>query len=416
MHDITIGIAILLLENNLKKPTKSMHQFETILPKDLVKTWEQTLIGAARIRGLDKENATTQDKLEHILNSEHGNVKQLWEAFTTERERLPRYLLDPKKQTAAYLLGFHLPNAARMWNLLYRFGRDHKITTELMDQTPQIIDIGCGTGAMSQTLAFFLKKQLKCQPEVFLSDKQPLFLDTTAQGLRHLLGSEAEITAIKSEINTKLTGDLSRRVAADRPTFIILGYVWNELAQNPKARQALFDFLESRSSGTTMVFVLEPANQFIARDAMELRDAMVSARYSALYPCAHNLPCPMLKRSKDWCFSDTTWQTPGLIKKLNQRTKINQQRLKYAGYIFATESMQQSLQTQLIPKAYPVVGRPSVKNEPNRFEYLVCEGEQLQKYPATGLGDRILHRGEKLHTAKASSLAKPRSSSSSKKR
>ena len=44
--------------------------------------------------------------------------------------------------------------------------------------------------------------------------------------------------------------------------------------------------------------------------------------------------------------------------------------------------------------------RPNVKGELKKFEYLVCQGNKLEKHPPKGLDLRTLHRGEKLHTIK----------------
>lgn len=375
---------------------------ETVLPKNIVQSWEKTLIEFARIRGLKKDEASHTEKLQHVLKAEKANVKKLWEAFTTERDQLPRYLLDPKKQTAAYLLGFHLPNAARMWNLLYRFGRDHSLDSHFQETSTncEIVDIGCGTGAMSQTLIQYLNDKKVHSIKSIIADKSPRFLETATSAIKHTGKENIEVQSIKSSITSALMGQIKASLSENSFRFIILGYVWNELAQNQKARAALQEFLTQQAEHRTMVLIVEPANQFIARDAMELRDELVFSGYNALYPCGHNHQCPMLKREKDWCFSDTTWKTPGLVTKLNQSTKINQQQLRYSGYVFASERFTKDLKVDRIEGAVPVVGKPSIKDAAQGFEYLVCEGEKLAKYPTDGLGDRILNRGQKLHTAK----------------
>ena len=80
----------------MKKTISTKPSFETRLPNDLIKAWHNTLLATARIKGIEKKSSD-DEKLSHIIRGEQNNVKKL-EAFTTERENLPRYLLDPKSK------------------------------------------------------------------------------------------------------------------------------------------------------------------------------------------------------------------------------------------------------------------------------------------------------------------------------
>ncbi|NRA65559.1 MAG: hypothetical protein HRU19_13810 [Pseudobacteriovorax sp.] len=383
---------------------KPKHTAETVLPKQMLRAWESTLLETARIRGISKEHTSSDDKLNHILRAEMGNVRQLWEAFTTDRDQLPRYLLDPKKQTTAYLLGFHLPNAARMWNLLYRFGRKYQNDALWKQQNIKIWDFGCGTGAMSQTLATFLMNKKSGPIDLTLIDQQGPFLDASRKGFEHL-DTEVMVRTIKAKLETAIPSSEDLRQYKGRLNIVVLGYVWNELKRNPKAKAKLSTLMKALSDRKTLFLVVEPANQFIARDAMELRNIATETGYTAAYPCGHNSPCPMLERQKDWCYSETTWQTNKAIQRIDKNLKINHEFLKYAGYIFASESAMNIMESKILTGSFPVVGRPVVDKQAKikKTEYLVCRGKDLKKYPGSSIKGRTLLRGEALHTEKTES-------------
>ena len=93
------------------------------IPKDVLSSWFKTLkMNSKKPRFVTKDDSD-QVYLESLIEQERRNVSQLWEAFTIERGNLPRYLQDPKKQTAAYMIGFHLPNVARAVLTLLRADR-----------------------------------------------------------------------------------------------------------------------------------------------------------------------------------------------------------------------------------------------------------------------------------------------------
>ena len=103
---------------------------------------------------------------------------------------------------------------------------------------------------------------------------------------------------------------------------MILGYVWNELQKNPKAQRKLSEFMMEASTKPCLFLVLEPANQNLARNAMELRDDMCLSGF----PLSFQLkPMSNARKAKDWCYSESTWKVPTLIADLDKFLEINRQ-------------------------------------------------------------------------------------------
>lgn len=382
----------------MKKTAPRLQNHETALPGDLVSSWESSIIETARIRGIPRD-ASDREKLAAIVRAERSNVKSLWEAFTTDRQNLPRYLLDPKKQTVSYLLGFHLPNVARTWNLLHRFDRRHQLSSKLdAYEGINLFDLGCGTGAVGQALHSFLKhKKFKKSLDISLIDSQGPFLDIARMGYEKM-GFEGKIRSKRARIETcfdMIRGQLKK----EKLNVIVLGYVWNELQNNPKAQRKFQEFAMEASLYPTIFLVLEPANQNLARSAMEFRDDLVFTGYKSLYPCISSAPCPMLKKPKDWCYSETTWKVPKTISDIDRHLDINRSKLKYAGYVFASDLVAQNL-SDLPEGEFPVVGRPTIPHKfKNDFEYLICKGDDLDKRPSKA-APRQLNRGTMLFDKK----------------
>ena len=156
--------------------------------------------------------------------------------------------------------------------------------------------------------------------------------------------------------------------------------------------------------GSTLVLLLEPASQSFARSAMELRDEMVKMGYLPLYPCLAPTPCPMLNLSRDWCYSEATWQQPKIMQTLDKSLGISRQHLSGTLMAFASKDLAKSWRAE--KTAAVIVGRPEriaphllkVKDRPKEkpattFEYLICTGSDLKKVAPTTAEGPPLHRG-----------------------
>lgn len=365
----------------MQKRRSHQHSSDISLPKPLEDAWRSTIIQTARIRGISRD-ASAREKLKQIMKDERSHTKTLWEAFNTDRGNLPRYLLDPKKQTSAYLLGFHLPNCARFWNLLERSQKRTPFIEKLKSSsTIRVIDLGCGTGAGSQTtLAYLRKEGITQNIEFNLFDFHGSFLDTARTGLKEM-NFEGNIKSSKGRLEDTIKVLKNLDDNQDTTNIVILGYVWNEMSSNPKGQRAILELLEHFSSKKSLILTLEPANQYLARSAMELREELVSMAYNVAFPCTSQGACPMLLLHKDWCYSEARWSPPKTISDLDKYIGINREKISYTGYTFCSSSL---LSKKVSTKDFAVVGRPTIKNHQDRaFQYLVCNGQELKKEPHT---------------------------------
>lgn len=378
--------------------------------------WQRAMLELARIKGLHKD-LSPHDKIKLILKQELKNVRQLWEAFTVERSQMPRYLLDPKKQSVAYLYGFHLPNFARFQAMLERL-QERLAWEKLLSRFEQVrvMDWGCGTGALSHCWSLFLKKyQIEDeQLNWSLIDQHGAFLDTTKL-LLHYQRPKLKIDSSKGRLENLIQRSLPKTGESEHTAstlqVLLLGYVWNELKDNPRAKRRVEEALVRLSELPTLIFLLEPGNQFPAREAMGLRDFLVENQWSPLYPCPKASLCPMLDAGRDWCFSEFSWERPALVRQIDERLGINHGKLSSSCYSFASPSALKLLEeASYSAPGHVVVGRPQLrspavgqtaKSRGAGFEYLICTGDSLEKKKPAREAELLL-RGAPLPTVTAS--------------
>lgn len=361
------------------------------LAPEIVKVWRQALLRCAKLpRGITPKTHTPPAILHAIVKSEAKEVGRLWNIFTQEREDLSRHLLSDKRSAVAYLVGFHLANAARAQVVLNRAHIRHPLAQALRNLKGRVMwhDLGCGTGAVAQVVMHDLIKARIApnQIEMHLSDLSGTLLDTANQIFKE--AGWAESVHMHKFPLEKLS---PARLAPGKGTALTgysLGYVWNELARNKSAREALLAVFEERAQKEedTLILVLEPAMQELARDAMDLRDTLVKMGYGVLYPCPHSKPCPMLQRTRDWCYSEATWEVPFEITRLDEILAMDRSRLSGAGYLMASPSLLKRFAKPAGASHPELTGGPSgiVVGRPQRtigrgFDYLVCGPQDLAK-------------------------------------
>lgn len=377
------------------------------LPSELIDPWRQALIRCAKLpRGINPKTHTTPSLMQAIVRGEADEVARLWSIFTQEREELSRHLLASKRTAVAYLLGFHLANAARAQMVLGRAHIRHPLAKVLRELNGKILwhDLGCGTGAVAQVVMHnFVKSRVPLSNvALHLSDMSGTLLDTATELFAQSGWSENLHTH-----RYPLEKIVPERLAPDGETALVgysLGYVWNELARNKTARTTLLKIFEDRSTQDhpTLILVLEPAMQELAREAMQLRDTLTDMGYGVLYPCPQSGPCPLLTRTRDWCYSEAKWDAPPEILRLDEMLAMDRRHLSGAGYLLASPALMKKMTHP--PKGdFPphgakrptqdaiVVGRPD-RSSGRGFDYLVCQPSGLDKIPHAE-GESITLRG-----------------------
>ena len=380
------------IQNSENKPQDELIK----IPKDVLSSWFKTLKESSRRPRFVTKEDSDRTYLDLLIEQERRNVAQLWEAFTIERGNLPRYLQDPKKQTAAYMIGFHLPNVARAVLTLLRADRRVHFSSLMKKNFKEatIVDLGCGTGALTQAWLQFVPQNYKIN--VSLVDTQGMFLDAAKSNVKHQR-PEADIKSAKMPIEVFF--DKVNFKDTDGVLVISMGYVWNEIQKNPKARVKALKWIQSHMHLPMVFHVHEPANQMLARDAMEMRNFMCEIGFNPIYPCISNAPCPLLERSKDWCYTEGKFNAPQWLKKLDRYIGIDRQEIKTSAFMFVTKPVYDLVHKKKA-KLGVVVGRPAIKvhkkvpKNKHQHYHLLCTGESLEKGSIIKHKDQSILRGK----------------------
>ncbi len=320
-------------------------------------------------RGFERSGRNPESIFKAILRNSKDSAIEIWEIYTQRREELSRRLMNSREAVVAYLLGFHLPNMARASDLYFRSDARHAWKSKIKKHKVRVYDIGCGTGAMSLAL--------NIEADYVLIDTSGPLLDAAS-----LLAEKSGLNAKTSRRNIEDLDpqQFTNKKNQDDVHIYLLGYVWNELNKNAPGRRNLLRIITNhiKREEKCLVFVTEPALDFMSRPAMELRDTLCEAGFQSLYPCPHSLPCPMLNRAKDWCYSEGEWNQPPVAKLIDHHMKIN--RAKHASTMFAFASPAVGLTSDDKPV---VVGRPvreaGIERYKGFFDYLVCKDDGLHK-------------------------------------
>lgn len=395
----------------MESSTKASHREPVYqLAADVVSAWRQTVWQFARLRAhAALEPIKKGGPVDGVIRREAPQIKALWSLFTTDRDDIHRYLLDPKKQAMAYLLGFHLPNLVRMQITLARLQSRYDWQSMIQDRpatsTSRFIDLGCGSGALSMGFLNFLNRRFQKVPghiEINLFDQHGAFLDMARWGIEHLFPA-VPIKAQKGKIEEKFGFIADAITSHPKDLFILgMGYVWNELAE--RARSKLLNLLQNPKllDGEGLLIVLEPANEKLARTTLEFRDQLVEMGYQALYPCLHSAPCPMLNHPKDWCFSEASWDRPKELKLVDDILESNRTKVNGVFQVFATPGLAVKLKQRYQVPAATIVGRPVVKTPPAKtrtkpgpkpYEYLLCTEEAVLNKVKPTKDEPPIHRG-----------------------
>lgn len=369
------------------------------IPASIIDAWRKMIIETAKFpKGTEKKSLSDEELLRIAAKSEREAVVELWTNFTSERENLTQNMLTSKKEVVAYLLGFHIANTARLLHVLGEAKNRSKLINGMTGYKEiSVVDLGCGSGAMTQATMAFIKdlgfhKKLK---HVLLMDVSQPLLDIAGDGVNYL-NPKIKISQVKGSIET--LGDDKISSNPEKLTILNMGYIWNELAKNVESQKHLGKILQKTVSDNQSVMInfLEPATQDQSREAMVFHDELVGFGYVPLYPCAHANPCPMLERTRDWCYSELHWRRPPDQTFIDSLTHIDRRLLRVSGYVFASPAFMKNFGREKDFKDRVIVGRPTHKDtakEERKFDYLLCSEDGITKMPAEE-GRRTLIRGQ----------------------
>ncbi|MEZ4741220.1 MAG: small ribosomal subunit Rsm22 family protein [Bdellovibrionota bacterium] len=377
----------------------------TNIPNSLIDSWKSVLITQGKFpKGTNKGEHKPDFLVKILARSLKRELAELWGSFTQSRKRLTENSLTGKKEAMTYLLGFHLANIARYIHTIEHTNKYWDLPLLIKKQKKiNIIDLGCGSGALAQSnLWFVLSSGAKAKNiTIKLVDKSNHLLNAATAGLDEI-SKDVKISCHKGDLTTlhidKYTND-----DQDTLTIINLGYIWNELCKNKKASATILRLIEYFNTKQTpcIIIVLEPGSQNQSRDAMGLREHLIHEGYTTLYPCPHNIACPLLEKSRDWCYREVYWTHPPIQKYIDNLMQIERTILATSSYVFANSAAKKQLSEKSIAENI-IVGRPKrLNNNKNEklsdtpSDYLLCTTRGLKKIPITKRPPHQL-RGEPL--------------------
>jgi len=250
-----------------------------------------------------------------------GQVAQLSEWLTSEREDLPRDYLSRPALLSAYLYYF-LP-----WNI-YRQGRLMAGLDLQLKPGARIVDVGAGP--LTFALALWLTR-----PDL---RGIPLHYVAVDRGGAALQAGRRLWEAMAPE--SPWTIELLARPAGARPLpaadLLVLANVLNEIhhpgggdreAEDDPTTQLLERWKQSLAPGGR-VLVIEPGTRPAARQLVSLRARAVEVRWRALAPCPHQERCPQSGiGTHPWChFGFDAVGAPGWLEDLSRRAGLNKER------------------------------------------------------------------------------------------
>jgi SAM-dependent methyltransferase len=359
--------------SSIRKHSKLQKSKVSIPPA--LKIWMDTTLALSKNKKLLPQQSLV-DAVKSIFLHQREDVKGLWEIYTQHREELSRKLINNQKSALSYFLGFHLANEARYDELFKRSNMRH-FWNKLKYDSVEVFDFGCGTGAMSASLLRHIKVS-----SLNLYDASGPLLDVARLYLESITSS----LKLKTKLRTsrKAIEDIEPKwfIGNEKTLHIfLLGYVWNELHANQKAKRRLLESLAQHAKDGTpcLVFVAEPALEHLSRQALELREILCGIGFKSLYPCSHSESCPLMERPKDWCYSEGHWEQPDLVQWMDQKLDVDRSRHASTLFMFATDATG----VKNDAKKKIVIGRPvhekGISRYKGHYDYLLCSQNGVEK-------------------------------------
>jgi len=304
-------------------------------------------------------------KLEEISRA----VARLSDLYTRERTDLRRNLLEDPQLRLAYLAYFLPSNFLKIKAVLDEIWL-HPNVKELFPERLRILDLGCGPGTQLLGCLDFFSQQLRPPErtecvgvdslESNLQDARYLFdrlaaelsanvAETDPRPERVQLPYEALLIETRRD-RTRWTletyrGDVSRPLKLkDTSPFdlIVMGNVLNELFPGDEQRiekrsRRIAALIHDWLAPNGFLILMEPALRETSRELLRVRDCLLDMLPLTVYsPCVHSRPCPAVAPgcASDWCHEDRAWQTPPWIRRIDERSGLRKNSLKYSYVVF----------------------------------------------------------------------------------
>lgn len=283
----------------------------------------------------------------------------------------PAYLRDPALR-AAYL-GYFLPaNLPKLFLPLAELSLHP--ARPLAVPRLRVLDIGSGPGtSLLAVMEFFWRLPNAPALELTAVDQVAANLEDAGALIREeagRYGAGAVLRTVHADAGSaagRLTG---------RYDLVILSNVLNELFMAEEERVEKRSVFLSGLLGSVLApggscMIIEPALRETSRDLLQVRDRMLTAGWSVFSPCLVQAPCPALMNPKDWCHEDRPWDAPEQVRKIDRRTGLRKDSLKFSYLVLRKDGI--ALCDAIGADAWRVVSEPLVSK--GKTELYLCGRE-----------------------------------------
>ncbi len=260
------------------------------------------------------------------------DVRVLSESFTSDRGSLPQSYLSQPPARSAYMSYAHPLQLLRGVSALQEVrARAGAAWPGGVDGRLRVLDLGAGLGAMSQALLSVAGEGP--WPEIALLDQQRAAL-RDARGLTAAVALALRPDEAPPRVHT-VTAPVDEWLpkAAERGyqyDVVLFGALLNEHSRSWAA--SLAATLPLVAEGGIVVLV-EPAMPRIGRELMQLRESLLEET-ATIAPCAHQAACPLLRRTRDWCFTVRRAKFPRSVASIARQIGHQDFEVRYAVWAF----------------------------------------------------------------------------------
>ena len=307
-----------------------------------------------------------------------GPLISIWETYTQNRRDLGRLPATSPEFVAPYLLGFHLANVARTEGILERALR-RGLKVPHPENGLRVVDIGCGTGAMSQAVLNILGRDTGISSLSFELFDRSRHLLACAKEMLTEADPRAQIRGAAIALEDSPLFNLSRKWTTENSQLTILcfGFVWNEIGGNRRAAEQVQRTLDFwlKAKEPAWIILCEPATEEGARATMTIRGFFVEDGWHAYYPCPKSVTCPMTRDERDWCYSEFDFRKPNELVEVEKILKLSRRTVGGSAYLFLNPAALKANGAQ--PGKPVVVGHPQTPS--GKSQLLLCKGEELDR-------------------------------------
>ncbi|MES2309395.1 MAG: small ribosomal subunit Rsm22 family protein [Verrucomicrobiota bacterium] len=248
----------------------------------------------------------TDDKNQAILSLEPA-VRYLSDQFTTKRsDDFAHYSEDPEL-LLAYGMFFFPQTYARVRFPLEEIARFTPWRPK-SDAPFKILDLGCGLGAASLSIADYFSEN---SPHIVGWDQSP-------NSLRHF-ESIARDRRLDVHTHNRDIQMLPIKVKPHTADVVVMSFSLNELFETKEPELSWLESLWKLVNEDGLLLIMEPALHQTPVRLEKIRE-FFRAQHNAqiLAPCLHSEVCPLLTNAKMRCHEVREWTPPESLKILNR--------------------------------------------------------------------------------------------------